>query len=346
MNDLITQVLNKDKRAAARLIRAIDDCLPQAQEVLKQLYAHTGGAYVVGVTGSPGVGKSTLTNGLITHLRRQGKTVGVLAVDPSSPFSGGAILGDRIRMQQHSTDDGVFIRSLATRGQMGGISRATHGAIMVLDAFGKDCIIVETVGAGQDEIDIVRMAKTTVVILVPGLGDGVQAIKSGILEAGDIFVVNKADRPGVEQTVSDLKTALSMSHKTELGSRDWLPPVIETVAVKGEGIAQLWNAVEDHGRLLMEGRSEYYRRMNRLKGRIELLEIVKGRVLDAITKKVEEPGYMDAYIEELLNRKCDPYTLSDKILSRVMAESDLISSGKTNSVDQSNLCLKDKNSAS
>ena len=321
MDDLVTQVLQKDKRAAARLIRAIDDCLPQAREVLKRLYAHTGGAYVVGITGSPGVGKSTLTDALITHLRRQGKTIGVLAVDPSSPFSGGAILGDRIRMQRHSTDDGVFIRSLATRGHMGGVSRSTHGAIMVLDAFGKDCIIVETVGVGQDEIEIVRMAKTTVVILVPGLGDGIQALKSGILEAGDIFVVNKADHAGVEQTVTDLKTALSMGYHTELGTRDWTPPVIETVAVKGEGIAELWNAVEEHGRLLMEGSSEYYRRLSRLKGRIELLEIVKGRVLDAITEKVEETGDMDVYIEELISRKCDPYTLSEKILKRVMTDS-------------------------
>ncbi len=318
MNDLITKVLNKDKRATARLIRAIDDCLPQAQEVLKKLYAHTGGAYVVGVTGSPGVGKSTLTDGLISLLRKQGKSVGVLAVDPSSPFSGGAILGDRIRMQRHSTDEGVFIRSLATRGQMGGLSRSTHGAIMVLDAFGKDCIIVETVGVGQDEIDIVRMAKTTVVILAPGLGDGIQALKSGILEGGDIFVVNKADHPGADQTVLDLKTALSMTHQTELGTRDWLPPVIKTIAVDGVGITELWNAIEDHGRLLAEGRSEYYRRLNRLKGRVELLEIVKGWVMDAITKKVEETGYMDTYLEELLSRKSDPYTLSEKILSHVM----------------------------
>jgi LAO/AO transport system kinase len=320
MKDLIKQVLNKDNFAAARLIRAIDDCVPQTQEILKELYAYTGHAHVVGVTGSPGVGKSTLTDCLITHLRKLGKSVGVLAVDPSSPFSGGAILGDRIRMQRYSLDEEVFIRSLATRGQMGGISRSTHGAIMVLDAMGKDCIIVETVGVGQDEIDIVRMAKTTVVILAPGLGDGIQAMKAGILEAGDIFVINKADNPGAEKTVSDLSAALSISYRTELGARDWLPPVIATIAVKDEGIEELWNAIESHAQFLLEGRSEYYRRLNRLKSRTELLEIVKGLVMDTIIKKVEDTGYMDVYLEELASRKCDPYTLSEKILSRVMTE--------------------------
>ena len=340
MKDLIKQVLNKDNFAAARLIRAIDDCVPQVQEILKELYAHTGHAHVVGITGSPGVGKSTLTDGLIAHLRKQGKSVGVLAVDPSSPFSGGAILGDRIRMQRYSFDDEVFIRSMATRGQMGGISRSTHGAIMVLDAMGKDCIIVETVGVGQDEIDIVRMVKTTVVILAPGFGDGIQAMKSGILEAGDIFVVNKADHPGAEQTVSDLNTALSISYRTELGDRDWLPPVIETIAIKDEGIAELWNAIESHAQFLLEGQSEYYQRLNRLKGRTELLEIVKGLVMDIIMKKVEDTGYMDVYLEELASRKCDPYTLSEKILSRIMTEFSQTSSDKNNYVNPSNPQLK------
>ena len=201
--DVIELIRQGDIRATARLMRDLDEGEPQAREVLKELYKHTGRAHIVGITGSPGVGKSTLTDRLIQHLRQQGKTVGVVAVDPTSPFSGGAILGDRIRMQRHATDEGVFIRSLATRGHFGGLTVSARAIIHVLDAMGKDFILVETVGVGQDEVEIAGAAHTTIVVTVPGMGDDIQAIKAGILEIGDIFVINKADREGADRTYQD-----------------------------------------------------------------------------------------------------------------------------------------------
>ena len=204
MNDLVRRLLDGDVRAAARIIRAIDDRQPEARDLLKELYPSTGRAYVVGITGAPGVGKSTLVDRVVDQLRKQGKTVGVLAIDPTSPFTGGAILGDRIRMQRHCTDDGVFIRSMATRGHFGGLSQSTRSAVDVLDAMGKDVILVETVGVGQDEIEIVATAHTTVITVVPGMGDDIQAIKAGILEVGDLFVINKCERGGADRTVQEL----------------------------------------------------------------------------------------------------------------------------------------------
>ena len=230
MTRIADRILAGDTRAVARLITDIDDDMPGVREILKELYPHTGKAYIIGITGAPGVGKSTLVDQMLVHLREEGKTVGVIAVDPTSPFSGGAILGDRIRMQRHTNDKGIFIRSLATRGHFGGLTRSTRSAIDVLDAMGKDYIIVETVGVGQDEIEIVKSAHTTVIVVIPGMGDDIQAIKAGILEAGDIFVINKSEREGSGKTLNDLRTMIKMDQKKDKKD-DWLPPVLETEAI-------------------------------------------------------------------------------------------------------------------
>jgi LAO/AO transport system kinase len=213
VSGVVEKVIAGDVRSVARLIRDIDDQVPEVRDVLKALYAHTGKAYVIGITGAPGVGKSTLVDQMVNHYRQRGNSVGVLAVDPTSPFSGGAILGDRIRMQRHSLDDGVFIRSLATRGHFGGLSQSTRSAIDVLDAMGKDYVIVETVGVGQDEVDVVKSAQTTVIVVIPGMGDDIQAIKAGILEVGDLFVINKADREGADKTFNELRQMIDMGHE-------------------------------------------------------------------------------------------------------------------------------------
>ncbi|MCF8129379.1 MAG: methylmalonyl Co-A mutase-associated GTPase MeaB, partial [Deltaproteobacteria bacterium] len=210
MKDLVEKVTSGDVRTVARLIRDVDDGMPEVREALKALYPHTGKAYIIGITGAPGVGKSTLVDQMVAHLRKRGKTVGVLAVDPTSPFSGGAILGDRVRMQRHSMDSGVFIRSLATRGHFGGLTQSTRSAIDILDAMGKDVILVETVGVGQDEVDVVRSAHTTVIVVIPGMGDDIQAIKAGILEVGDIFLINKSDREGTDKTLNELRLMIEM----------------------------------------------------------------------------------------------------------------------------------------
>ena len=233
---LAEKILQGDIRAAARLMRDIDDGLKSAVEELKALYPHTGKAFIVGLTGPPGAGKSTLVDQLTAAYRKQNKRVGVVAVDPTSPFTGGAILGDRIRMNRHADDDGVFIRSLATRGYLGGLSRSTGDVVNVMDAMGMDVVIIETVGVGQDEIDIVRMAHTTVVVMVPGLGDDIQAIKAGILEIGDIFVVNKADREGADRTVRELANMLDMK---PVKSGEWQANVLKTEAQRNRGIEEL-----------------------------------------------------------------------------------------------------------
>jgi LAO/AO transport system kinase len=228
MKKTAERILAGDTLAAARLMRDIDDRMPEATEVLKELYPKTGRAYIIGVTGAPGSGKSTLVDRMVEVFRKEGKSVGVVAVDPTSPFTGGAILGDRVRMQRHATDDGVFIRSLATRGCLGGLTRSTQDIVNVMDAMAKDIIIVETVGVGQDEVDIVNLAHTSVVVLVPGMGDEIQAIKAGIIEIGDIFIINKCDRDGTDKTEYELRMVLEMGKKREDG---WEPPIFRTEAI-------------------------------------------------------------------------------------------------------------------
>jgi LAO/AO transport system kinase len=245
VDDLVNRAQQGQPRAVARLISLVEDGAPELRDVARALAPYTGRAQVVGITGPPGVGKSTSTNILVTALRATGKKVGVLAVDPSSPFSGGALLGDRVRMQDHALDEGVFIRSMATRGHLGGIAWATPQALRVLDAAGCDVALVETVGVGQSEVEVVSLADTTLVLLAPGMGDGIQAAKAGILEVADIFVVNKADRDGADQTVRDLKYMISLGRRDKEGPR-WRPPIVRTVASKAEGVAELAAAIEEH----------------------------------------------------------------------------------------------------
>ncbi|MFH1138524.1 MAG: methylmalonyl Co-A mutase-associated GTPase MeaB [Pseudomonadota bacterium] len=316
MSEIVEKIIKGDVRAVARLIRDIDDRIPSAVKTLKELFPHTGRAFVVGITGAPGVGKSTLTDRLTLHLRNQDLTVGILAVDPTSPFSGGAILGDRIRMQRHGADDGVFIRSMATRGHFGGLTQSTKGAIMVLDAMGKDIILVETVGVGQDEVDIARSAHTTIIVLAPGLGDDIQAIKAGILEVGDIFVVNKADRADADRTVHDLLAMVELSEAGGVAKKEWKPPILKTAASNNQGVVQVWDAVLAHKEFLKKNHGEHYRSLDRLKHKVELMEMVKQRVAESVIKKLEDSGELDGYVDDLLSRRSDPFSISELILEQ------------------------------
>ena len=296
------KVISGDVRAVARLIRDIDDGMPGVQAVLKEIYPHTGRAYVIGITGAPGVGKSTLVDQMVGHLRGQGKTVGVLAVDPTSPFSGGAILGDRVRMQRHSLDDGVFIRSLATRGHFGGLTQSTRSAIDVLDAMGKDVVIVETVGVGQDEVDVVKSAHSTVIVVIPGMGDDIQAIKAGILEAGDIFVINKSDREGTDKTLSDLRLMIDMDQKKYEGGR-WKPPIIKTQAVFDKGITELLDEIENHKKSLKKSAEGLYFRKKKDKVREELADMVKQRLIDVVLERIIDTGEFEEAVESVVSGK-------------------------------------------
>jgi LAO/AO transport system kinase len=307
------RVLAGDTRAVARLITDIDDDMPDVREILKELYPHTGKAYIIGITGAPGVGKSTLVDQMLVHLRKEGKTVGIIAVDPTSPFSGGAILGDRIRMQRHSNDKGIFIRSLATRGHFGGLTRSTRSAIDVLDAMGKDYIIVETVGVGQDEIEIVKSAHTTVIVVIPGMGDDIQAIKAGILEAGDIFVINKSEREGSGKTLNDLRTMIKMDQKKDKKD-DWLPPVLETEAIADKGIKELLAEIEKHRRHLVRSSGDMNLKRRKDRARVELAEMIKSRLLQEVFANIAEEGDFEKAVESILQGETDPYTASEELL--------------------------------
>ena len=316
--DLAERVLRGDVRSASRLMRSVEDGSEAAVEVLRALWAHTGRAYVVGITGPPGAGKSTLTDRVIALLRGRGKTVGVLAVDPSSPFTGGAILGDRVRMQAHATDPHVFIRSLATRGHLGGVSRATGDCIRVMDAMGKDVVLVETVGVGQDEIEIAQMAHTTVVVLTPGMGDDIQAIKAGILEVADLFAVNKADRDGADRTVRELTAMLELRHAVRVnatGSSEWEPPILKVVAAKDQGVTELWDAVERHRDHLDASGERAVR--DRARASAQFMALLKERLMRSALAALGREKGLDAVAAEIAERRADPYALADALARKL-----------------------------
>jgi LAO/AO transport system kinase len=309
LDELIPRVLQRNPRALGRAISILEDGGGGQRELIRRVYAGTGKARVVGVTGPPGAGKSTLVDRMARLIRQRGQTVGVLAVDPTSPFTGGALLGDRIRMQTLYTDPGVFIRSMATRGAMGGLARASRDAVDLLDAAGFDWVLVETVGVGQDEVDIVRTADTVVLVTIPGLGDDIQAIKAGILEIADVFVINKADREGVERTAKDLQMMLSIGEHGE-----WLPPILKTVASREEGIDRVLGEIERHREYLAASGEIERRRLSHLRLRVET--ILKERVVAAADRVLG----VDREVERGHQQKTDPYRVADRLFTGVLAD--------------------------
>jgi len=306
--NLIEEILRANPRAIARAMSLIENQTAQARDILKALFPNTGRALVIGVTGAPGSGKSTLVDKLAEQFRRQGKTVGIVAVDPSSPFSGGAILADRVRMSAHYNDDGVFIRSMATRGHLGGLSKTAAQVVSVLDAAGKDLVLLETVGVGQDEVEVVKVADVSLVVLVPGMGDDVQAFKAGIMEIGDIFVLNKADYAQVERTEKELRAALSLAMRSD----GWSPLIIRTVATQGEGIQGLIDqikAFEQYRKSAPEG-------VERRKASVEreLMELLKDALLEKATRQGAVCDRIHAALQAIKERRLDPYTAVDDIV--------------------------------
>ncbi len=311
--DLARRVRARDARAVARAISWIEDEASGAGALVSALYPHGGRAYVVGVTGAPGAGKSTLVDGLVAEYRREGLAVAVLAVDPTSPYTGGAMLGDRVRMQRHAGDDGVFIRSMATRGHLGGLARATAEAVVVLDAAGFDRIVIETVGVGQDEVDIVRTADVAVVVLVPGAGDDVQTLKAGLMEIADVFVVNKADRDGADRTVASIEAMLSLARHDP---GDWRPPVLRTEATSGRGVADVAASLERFGRDVAGGAA---RARRRTRADWHLRQLLAGRFMRYLEEQVLAPGELQHRLDAIERREADPYHVSEEMLARAVA---------------------------
>ncbi|MFH8613749.1 methylmalonyl Co-A mutase-associated GTPase MeaB [Streptomyces sp. NPDC017979] len=313
--ELVARAREGRPRAVARLISLVEGASPQLREVMAALAPLTGGAYVVGLTGSPGVGKSTTTSALVTAYRKAGKRVGVLAVDPSSPFSGGALLGDRVRMSEHASDSGVYIRSMATRGHLGGLAWAAPQAVRVLDAAGCDVVLVETVGVGQSEVEIAAQADTSVVLLAPGMGDGIQAAKAGILEIGDVYVVNKADRDGADATARELNHMLGLGEAR--GPGDWRPPIVKTVAARAEGVDQVVEALEKH-RAWMEERGVLAdRRLRRAAGEVETIAVTALRSRIADLADLHGDRRLDALAARIVAGELDPYGAADELVAGV-----------------------------
>ena len=311
--EIVNGVLAGNKRSIAKAITAIENCTDESPELIARLFPHTGKAHVIGLTGAGGAGKSTLIEKIVREYRNRGKTVGVIAVDPTSPFSGGAFLGDRIRMQELSTDEGVFIRSMASRNHAGGIARATKDAAKVLDAAGKDIVIVETVGAGQSEVEIIKVAQTIIVVHAPGLGDEIQAIKAGIMEIADIFVVNKADRENANKAVMDIQSNLQLNSKQVA----WKPPVLKTVAVTGEGILELVDKIEEH-RCFLEGNAECRTALLKNRAEAELVEAIKEKAANALIDELRRKGKLDEVLQRILEKKIDPATAAEKVLKETL----------------------------
>jgi LAO/AO transport system kinase len=307
IDDLVQQALAGERRALSRIITHVENGTPEGREALARLYTHTGQGHTTGITGGAGSGKSTLTAGLAREFRKRDRSVGIVAVDPTSPFTNGALLGDRIRMQDLTKDPHVFIRSMATRGELGGLAPATAEVTAVLDACGKDIILIETVGAGQDEVEVASMAETTVVVLTPGSGDDVQAMKAGMMEVADILVVNKADLPGAEGILAQVRAALNLASRGRLDT-----PIIETVAPRGTGIPKLADAIEAHRRNL-----ETSGEMDRLRverARRQVLMIVRQLLMDEIVREAQD-GRLDALAEDVASRELDPYSAAKKLIA-------------------------------
>ena len=311
--DIAAEVLNGNRLALSRASTAIENERETATGIMKALYPHTGHAYVLGITGPPGAGKSTMTDKIAKEYRKRGKTVGIIAVDPTSPFSGGAILGDRIRMNDLTLDEGVFIRSMGTRGSLGGLSHKTADAVKVMDAFGKDIIFVETVGVGQSEVDIVRAADTTMVVLIPGMGDDIQAIKAGILEIGDVFAINKSDLDGADKLVREINMMLDLDdHKS-----DWRAPIRKVVANRSEGIEELVDTLEEH-RAHIEGNGVLAERRTR-RTRDEMLDILHAGVRRRIESRIVDTGRLDDYVAKIKAHENDPYTIVGELMAEMLA---------------------------
>jgi len=307
--ELVERARNGDSRSVARLISLVEDESPLLREVMAELAPHAGHAHIVGITGSPGVGKSTSTSALVSAYRATGKRVGVLAVDPSSPFSGGALLGDRVRMQDHATDAGVFIRSMASRGHLGGLAWTTPQALRVLDAAGFDVVLVETVGVGQSEVEIAGMADTTLILLAPGMGDGIQAAKAGILEVGDIYVVNKADRDGVQNVTRDLRAMLALAERTP---DSWVPPILKTVASRNEGIDEVVGAIEDRLTWMRGNGVLVERRRSRARDEVEAIAMT---ALRARFAHLHGDARLDVLAAKVADGDTDPYAAADELIA-------------------------------
>jgi GTPase len=306
---LADRVMAGDSRAIARAISLIENEDPQAAALVRAIFGKTGHAYIIGVTGPPGAGKSTLVDRMTADIRGRNTTVGVLTVDPTSPFTGGAVLGDRLRMQGHAADQGVFIRSMATRGHLGGLARATGDAALVLDAAGKEIIVIETVGVGQDEVDIIRTADVSIVMLVPGMGDDVQALKAGIMEIADIFVVNKADREGADRLVATIQANLTLQ---TFEAHQWQPPIVKTVATNGTGVTELVDTIwrfRSHSEAMQSARRQK-------RSEFRLRELVSRQFMERLERGMLKPGELTAMVERVAAREIDPYTAADQLLSR------------------------------
>ena len=311
MMDYVAEILQGSPLAVSRVITWLENEDERARVLMKEIYSHTGNAYILGITGSPGTGKSTLTDGVTWQLRNKEQTVGIVAVDPSSPFTGGALLGDRIRMTRHSEDSGVFMRSMATRGYLGGLAQFTRGAVKVLDASGKNYVIIETVGVGQDEVDVMRVADTTCVVLVPGLGDVIQSMKAGIMEIADIYVINKCDRPGADQLFSEVRYRVDQD--ASIKDRTWVPPVVRTVAVEGKGEDDLIEAIDAHRTYLEQSGKLLEKRRERT--REETLQMIHHELFRIIRARLAENSRIEHMVAAIMDHSMSPYNVVEEVVS-------------------------------